>query len=84
MPDPVPFEVLGDIGDKKIIASGRGIRELRGLQKIYGPGRWRKMKGVGRVWLPDGTIADAEVHCYEAHGVGRCELKIKRLLPIKP
>jgi hypothetical protein len=77
----VPFEVLGEINQKRTIAVGRGIRELRRLRKTYGPGRWRKMKDVARIRLPDGTIARAEVHWYEAHGSGRNELKIKRLLP---
>jgi hypothetical protein len=80
----VPFEVLGDITEQSSIAVGRSIRELRRLRKIYGGIRWRKMKGLARIRLPDGTIARAEVHWYEAHGVGRCELKIKRLLPEEP
>jgi hypothetical protein len=77
----VPFEVLGEITQKRTIAVGRGIRELRRLRRIYGPGQWRKMKGVARVRLPDGTIARVEVHWYEAHGIGQNEMKIKRLLP---
>ena len=76
----MPFEVLGEITGKRTIAVGRSIRELRRLRKTYGPGRWRKMKGIARIRLPDGTIARAEVHWYEAHGIGRSELKIKRLL----
>ena len=77
----MPFDVLGEITETSTIAVGRGIRELRRLRKIYGSGRWRKMKGIARVRLPDDTIARAEVHWYEAHGIGRTELKIKRLLP---
>jgi hypothetical protein len=77
----VPFEVIGEITEKQTIVVGRGIRELRRLRRIYGSGRWRKMKGIARIRLPDGTIARAEVHWYEAHGVGPSELKIKRLLP---
>ncbi len=74
------FEVLGEITEKRTIAVGRAIRELRRLRETYGPGRWLKMKGVARVRLPDGTIAPPEAHWYEAHGIGRSELKIKRLL----
>jgi hypothetical protein len=77
----VSVEVLGDITQIRTIAVGRRIRELRRLHKVYGPGRWRKLKGVADVQLPDGTIARAELHWYEAHGIGRTELKIKRLLP---
>jgi len=71
----VPFDVLGEITEKRTIAVGRGIRELRRLRKIYGLGQWRKMKGVATVRLPDG------IHWYEAHGIGRSEIKIKRLPP---
>ena len=74
------FEVLGRIRDQQTIAVGRRIRELERLRKVYGPGRWRKRKGLATVRLPDGTTSDAEVHWYEAHGVGQKELKIKRLL----
>jgi hypothetical protein len=77
----VPFEVLGEITEKRTIAVGRRIRELRRLSRAYGPGQWRKMAGVARVRLPDGTIARVELHWYEAHGIGRSEMKIKRLLP---
>lgn len=75
------FEILGHITQQRTIAVGRGIRELRRLRKIYGPGKWRKVKGIARVRLPDGTISLAEVHWYDAHGIGRTELKVKRLLP---
>ena len=75
------FEVLGQITQQRTIAVGRGIRELPRLRKIYGPGKWRKVKGIARVRLPDGTISLAEVHWYDAHGIGRIELKVKRLLP---
>ena len=63
-----------------MIASGRGVRLRRELERKYGRGRWRKMKGIALVELPDGTIHKAEIHWYEAHGVGRKEFKIKRLL----
>jgi hypothetical protein len=72
--------VIGEISEIELIASGRQIRELARLKKVYGGGRWRKLKGVARVVLPDGSVAAAEVHWYEKHGLGRRELKIKRLL----
>ena len=74
------FEVLGRIADVEPIAVGPSIREVERLRRAYGPGRWRKLKGIARVQLDDGTVMSAEVHWYEAHGVGRRELKIKRFL----
>jgi len=71
------FEVVGRLRNVATIAQGREIRELRRLQRVYGKGRWRKRKGVARVRLLDGTIHEAELHWYEAHGVGRREMKIK-------
>ena len=71
------FELLGPIKDVKTIATSSGIRELRRLRRRYGRGRWRKRKGVARVRLLDGTIHTAEIHWYEAHGIGRREMKIK-------
>ena len=65
---------------EETIAVGGKIREIERLRKIYGRGRWRKMKGVAIVRLPDGTASPAEVHWYESHGIGRKELKIERLL----
>ncbi len=76
----MPLEIRGEIEGIETIASGTAIRELPRLEKIHGPGRWRKLKGVARVVLPDGSVARAEVHWYEAHGRGRRDLKIKRLL----
>ena len=72
------LEVLGTIVDIEVIASGREIRELR-LQKSYGRGRWRKCKGIARIRLKHGSVHTAEIHWYEAHGIGRREYKIKRL-----
>jgi len=74
------FEILGEISDVETIAAGSGIREIKRLYKIYGRGRWRKRKGIGRVRLADGTFHLAELHWYEAGGIGRKEYKIKRLL----
>ena len=74
------LEILGEIRDSQTIAKGQKIREFDRLRRVYGPGRWRKCKGLATVRLPDGSIATAEVHWYEAHGVGRREFKVKRLL----
>ena len=71
------FELIRPIRDIQTIAIGRTIRGLARLRKRYGSGRWRKLKGIARVRLIDGTIHTAEVHWYEAHGIGRKELKIK-------
>jgi hypothetical protein len=62
------------------IAAGCAIRELQRLRKRHGPGRWLKRKGRARVRLGDGTICLAEVHWYEAHGIGKKNLKLKRIL----
>jgi hypothetical protein len=74
------FEILGDISDQETFASGSGIREIARLRRIYGRGRWRKRKGIARIRLVDGSIRTAEVHWYEAAGIGRKEFKIKHLL----
>jgi hypothetical protein len=74
------FEILGEITDVETFAVGSSIRELPRLRRVYGPGRWRKRKGVANARLADGTVIRAEVHWYEAHGIGRKEMKIKRFL----
>ena len=74
------FEIVGSISDVETIALGSGIREVARLRKAYGPGRWRKLKGRATVRLPNGSFLPAEVHWYEAHGTGRKEVKVKRLL----
>jgi hypothetical protein len=73
------FEVVGKISSVELVASGPAIREVARLERAYGQGRWRKLKGVALVRLTDAVVR-AEIHWYEAHGVGRRELKIKRLL----
>ena len=73
-------ELLGAITDIEVVAVGKTIRELPRLQRVYGRGWWRKLKGNAVVRLPDGSVCRAEVHWYEAHGIGRKELKVKRLL----
>jgi hypothetical protein len=74
------FEVLGDLSDVETIAAGRGVRELPRLRRLYGRGRWRKMKAVARIRLPDGSVRRAELHWYEARGIGKKELNAKRYL----
>lgn len=74
------FEVLGEISEVETIAAGSGIRDLARLRKFYGRGRWRKRKGVARIRLSDGSVRLAELHWYEAAGIGRKEFKIKHLL----
>lgn len=73
----VDFEIVGRIRDAQTISTGRAIRQLRRLRRRYGSGRWRKRKGIATVRLQDGTVHTAEVHWYEAHGIGRREFKIK-------
>jgi len=77
---PPPFEIVGEISDIETFASGSGIRERARLRRIYGKGRWRKRKGVAKIRMPDGSILEAELHWYEASGIGRREFKIKQLL----
>jgi hypothetical protein len=77
------FEVVGDISEIETIATGRGIRRLAFLRKRYGGRLWRKRKGIATVRLASGSIRQAEVHWYEAHGVGRKGMKIKRFLDSK-
>jgi hypothetical protein len=73
-------EIVGDITVVETIARGRGIRDLKRLRKSYGKGQWRKVKGIARVRLPSGRIRLAEPRWYEAHGIGKRELKRKRYL----
>jgi hypothetical protein len=74
------FELVGAIEGTETIAVGTQIRQLAVLIEQYGSGRWTKLKGTARVRLRDGTIRKAEIHWYEAHGIGRRRLKIKRFL----
>ena len=74
------FELLGKIEHIEIIAIGGKIHDVVRLRKMYGKGRWRKLKGVCRIRLNDGSEFNAELHWYEAHGIGKREMKIKRLL----
>lgn len=74
------FTLRGEITDVEIIAVGKAVLVRSKLVKAYGSGRWRKLKGIALVELPDGTVQQAEVHWYEAHGIGRRDMKVKRLL----
>jgi hypothetical protein len=76
----IPFEVISEIKDIEIIAIGNKIRDVERLRKTYGSGRWRKLKGFALVrLLDDNSECDAELHWYEAHGIGKQEMKIKQL-----
>jgi len=74
------FEIISELENIETIAIGGKIRDIMRLRKQYGLGRWRKMKGVGKIRLQSGGIRNAELHWYEAHGIGRRKMKIKRLL----
>lgn len=76
----MPFEIIGEISQVESFAAGSGIREIARLRRVYGRGRWRKRKGIAHVRLADGSLHQAEVHWYEAAGIGRKEFKIKHLL----
>ena len=74
------FRLRGPILDEEIIAVRGAVRTLARLRKAYGIGRWRKLKGKALIELPDGSVVLAELHWYEAHGIGRRDMTIKRLL----
>ncbi|MGB6542641.1 MAG: hypothetical protein WBF03_17435 [Xanthobacteraceae bacterium] len=73
------FQILGEIFEIETFATGSGIREIARLRRVYGRARWRKRKGIARVSLADGSVHMAEIHWYEAAGIGRKEFKIKHL-----
>ena len=74
------FDILGKIIGVETIATGASIREITRLRKVYGKGRWRKLKGIAMVRLPSGEVCKAEIHWYEAHGIGKKEFKIKWII----
>ena len=74
------FEIIGNIEAIETIAVGSKIRVLAYLQKVHGRGRWRKLKGVASVRIPNGQVRRVELHWYEAHGIGRKDTKIKKYL----
>jgi hypothetical protein len=74
------FEIITPIDEIETISSGGGIRILPVLRKQFGVGYWRKMKGTATVRLDDGTVRFSELHWFEAHGIGRKKMRIKRFL----
>jgi len=76
----VYFEIIGDIKNIETIAVGGNIKDIVRIQKKYGIGRWRKLKGIAKIRLTSGKIFEAEIHWYEAQGIGRKKFKIKKLL----
>jgi hypothetical protein len=74
------MKILGEICAIETIAEGHGIRELALLRQRYGEGNWRKRKGIAIVEMSNGENKMAEVHWYEAHGIGKVKMKIKRWL----
>ena len=74
------FKLRSEITDVQMIAAGTSVRVRAKLKRAYCAGRWRKLKGIALIELPDGQIARAELHWYEAHGIGRRDMKVKRLL----
>jgi hypothetical protein len=73
-------EIVGEIQDIETIAKGLSVRERERLAAQYGHGRWRKLKGIATVRLENGSTVRAEIHWYEAQGIGRRKMKIKRFL----
>jgi len=76
------FEIIGSIRSAKTIAQGSNLRELKRLNRYYGPGKWRKRKGLATIMLQNGSVRYAELHWYEAHGSGKREFKIKRIIDL--
>ena len=74
------FEIIGAIQGIETIAVGSRIRDLDYLEEVHGSGRWRKLKGIATVKLPNSRTRRAELHWYEAHGIGRKDMKIKQYL----
>lgn len=71
------FEIVSEITNIETIAVGNSIRVLSILNRKYGKGRWRKKKGIATVKVKDGSFHLAELHWYEAHGIGKRDVKIK-------
>ncbi len=76
----MPFTILTEITEIEVIAAGKSVDQRMSLRRRYGPGRWRKLKGVAMVKLLDGSTRRAELHWFEAHGIGKKDLKIKRFV----
>ena len=78
------FEIIGKIENPETFATGKGIRELPRLQKAYGKGKWRKRKGIGQIKLTNGSIVQAELHWYEATGIGKEGIQDQTLFRLRP
>ena len=76
------IRVVGEIRSIETIAEGTGIRESTALRDQFGQGFWRKKKGIAQIDMGDGRSGLAEVHRYEAHGIGKVKLKVKRWLDL--
>ena len=76
----MPFEIVGPIESVEEIATGHGVRDRHRLRARYGGRHWRKLKGMAVVRIEDGRLFRAELHWYEAQGIGRVRMKIKRFL----
>ncbi len=76
------FSILGEISSIEVIARGVGVRDRARLRKAYGPGRWRKLKGIATVQYAGGESCVVELHWYEAHGIGRRDYKVKRVFRV--
>ena len=74
------MKIIGAITNIETIAEGHGIKELGTIRQTYGEGNWKKKKGVAIVQLDNGHIARAEIHWYEAHGIGKIKIKVKKWL----
>jgi hypothetical protein len=74
------IEIVGELTEVETIARGLSVRDRKRLRKQFGGNRWRKLKGIANVRLSNGRIRLAELHWYEAHGIGKRKLKIKRFL----
>jgi hypothetical protein len=74
------FDIIGEIENIETIAIGGKIKDIMRIRKQYGSAKWRKLKGTAKIILQNGTISNAEIHWYEAHGIGRRKMKIKRFL----
>jgi hypothetical protein len=74
------FSLRGKITEIETIAVGKAIRDLGAITKKWGKGKWRKLKGRALIELPSGKVVQAELHWYEAHGIGRQDMKLKRVL----
>jgi len=70
-------EIIGEIRNEEVIAKGSSVKIRKRLEKLYGHGNWKKMKGIAEVRLSDGSVKQAEIHWFEAHGIGKKNIKVK-------